>query len=204
MAKARKSAAKWPLAFREVGLNGDTNLLKLIAMITMVVDHTGKMFFPSYNVMRIIGRIAFPIYAYCIAAGCVYTRNHLKYLTRVVLMALVSQPFYAEALAHTNPRMYAIAFRDNPIGAVVNYYVQCWGHPSILVTLALGILLIWTIRERQLVLTFALSLLVWKLQNYVDYGWRGVLLIVLFYLFCSKWWLSLPVMFVYMAWWGMQ
>lgn len=200
---ASKNAAKWPLAYKQMGLNSDTNLLKLIAMIAMLCDHTGKMLFHS-NAMRCVGRLAFPIYAYCIAAGCVYSRNHLKYLSRLVLVGLISQPFYALALAHTYPSMYAIAFKDNPVGAVVNFYVQSWGHPSIFLTLCLGLLLIWTIRNRQLVLTLALMLFIWKAQAQIDYGWKGVALIALFYLFGAKWWMSLPVVFAFMLWWAMQ
>ena len=56
---------------QQVRTNQDTGLIRLIACICMFIDHAGKMLFPQYPVMRIIGRIAFPIYAYCLAAGCV-------------------------------------------------------------------------------------------------------------------------------------
>ena len=204
MASNKASAASWPLAPKEVGLNRDTQLLKLLAMITMLVDHTGKMFFPQYNIMRIIGRLAFPIFAYCIAVGCVYSHNRLKYLNRLLLTALISQPFYAMALSHTTSAMFAIAFRDNPVGSVVNFYVQSWHTPSIMLTLTIGMLLVWAIRERQLLCVFALALLAWKIQNSINYGWKGIALILLFYLFINHWWLSLPAVFAFMAWWGMQ
>ena len=55
---SKKTALFWPFAPKEAGLNRDTNLLKLVAMISMLIDHTGKMFFPQYRIMRIIGRIA--------------------------------------------------------------------------------------------------------------------------------------------------
>ena len=61
--KRRDLSIPWPFAPAEVALNRDTNLLKLVAMLTMLCDHAGKMLFPQYPVMRIIGRIAFPIYA---------------------------------------------------------------------------------------------------------------------------------------------
>ena len=204
MASRKASGIAWPFAPKEVGLNRDTQLLKLVAMITMLIDHTGKMFFSQYGVMRIIGRMAFPIYAYCIAVGCVYSRNRLKYLNRIVLTGLVSQPFYAMALAHTTPRMFAVAFADNPLGAIVNFYVQSWQTPSIMFTLALGLLAIWAIRDRQWVCALALALIVWKLNGAINYGWKGVALIALFYLFIRRWWLSLPVVLAYMLWWGLQ
>ena len=204
MAGRKDLSIPWPFAPQKVDLNTDTNLLKIIAMVTMLIDHCGKMLFPQYRIMRVIGRIAFPIYAYCIAAGCVYTRNPLRYFKRIVLLALISQPFYAVALAHTNQAMYAVSFAEHPFQAAVNFYVQSWNHPSILLSLAFGVLLIWTIRERQLLLTLALSLFCWYIQGKLDYGVRGLGLMVLFYLFCMKWWISLPVMLSYMVWWGLQ
>ena len=55
MASKKRTALSSVFAPREVGLNRDTNLLKLVAMISMLIDHTGKMFFPQYQLMRIIG-----------------------------------------------------------------------------------------------------------------------------------------------------
>lgn len=200
----RDLSIPWPFAPQRVDLNTDTNLLKLVAMIAMFIDHSGKMLFPQYPIMRVIGRIAFPIYAYCIAVGCVYTSNPLKYLNRIVLLAMVSQPFYAVALGHANSMMYAVSFAEQPVRAVVNFYIHSWSHPSILLSLTFGILLIWSIRERQLIFTLAIALFCWRIQGSLDYGIRGLILIVLFYMFCSKWWLSLPIMLGYMGWWGLQ
>ncbi len=204
MASKKANALSTLFAPKEVGLNRDTNLLKLVAMISMLIDHAGKMFFPQYRIMRIIGRLAFPLYAYCIAVGCVYSKNRLKYLSRILLMGLVSQPFYAVALAHTVPAMYALRFADNPVGAVMNFYVQSWAVPNIMLTLALGLMLIWSLREGQYVCALSVALFVWRAQNAVNYGWRGVALIALFYLTISHWWVSLPVLSAYMIWWGSQ
>ena len=200
----RDLSIPWPFAPQKVDLNTDTSLLKLVAMIAMFIDHSGKMLFPQYPIMRVIGRIAFPIYAYCIAAGCVYTKDPLKYFKRVVLLALISQPFYAVALGHETSAMYAVSFSEQPVLAALNFYVQSWSHPSILLSLSLGILVIWSIRERQLLLTVALALFCWKIQGQLDYGIKGIILMTLFYLFCSKWWISLPVLMAYMVWWGLQ
>ena len=204
MASKKASLLSWPFAPREVGLNKDTHLLKLIAMTTMLIDHCGKMFFFQYNIMRIIGRMAFPIYAYCIAVGCVYSKNRLKYLTRIALIGLISQPFYVEALGHRISGMYSVSFAEHPVRSVLNYYVQSWHYPNIMLTLVLGLLVIWTLREKQIVLTCTLILLTWKIQSAVNYGWKGVALIVLFYLFISRWWLSLPIVAAFMLYWGMQ
>lgn len=200
----RDLSIPWPFAPHKVGLNTDTSLLKLVAMITMFVDHAGKMLFPDYEIMRIIGRLAFPIYAYCLTVGCVYTRDPLRYLKRIILLALISQPIYAVALAHESKAMYMVSFTESPVRAVLNFYLQSWSHPNVLVSLAVGLVIIWTIRERHLILTAAMYLLCWKIQGKLDYGIRGVTLMVLFYLFCSKWWLSLPAVLSYMVWWGMK
>ena len=207
MAKQRTDLSiPWPFApsGAEVALNRDTNRLKVVAMLTMLCDHAGKMLFPQYRLMRIIGRIAFPIYAYCIAAGCVYTRNPLNYLRRVVLLALISQPLYAVAMAHETGAMYAVSLAEQPVRAVINFYVQSWSHPNILVSLAFGVMMLWALRERQLVLFAGVLLLTWFIKGKLDYGYRGMMLMLLFYIFISKRWLSLPVLAAFMIWWGMQ
>lgn len=202
--KKRDLSIPWPFAPSAVKLNDDTGLLKLVAMLTMLCDHAGKMLFPQYGVMRIIGRIAFPIYAYCLAAGCVYTRNPLNYLRRIVALALISQPLYAIALDHEVAAMYSVSFAERPVRAVLTFYINSWAKPSILFTLALGLLLIWSLRERQLVFTVAMLVFCWLIQKKIDYGFRCIFLILLFYVFCAQRWLSLPCVLAFMVWWGLQ
>ena len=55
------------------------NALKIIAAISMFVDHFGIIFCPDVDILRILGRIAFPIFAFMIAEGCRYTRHRLRY-----------------------------------------------------------------------------------------------------------------------------
>ena len=55
--KKRDLSIPWPFAPAAVKLNGDTGLLKLVAMAAMLCDHMGKMFFPQYGAMRVIGRL---------------------------------------------------------------------------------------------------------------------------------------------------
>jgi hypothetical protein len=68
--------------------------LKLIAALTMLIDHTGLILFPKLIVFRIIGRLAFPIYAYCIAEGFRCTRNRFRYFLRIFLLGLLCQIVY--------------------------------------------------------------------------------------------------------------
>jgi hypothetical protein len=58
------------------GLSAST--LKIIACIFMVIDHLGAYLFEDLRILRILGRLSFPIFAYFIAEGCRYTRRKLK------------------------------------------------------------------------------------------------------------------------------
>lgn len=60
----------------------------------MLFDHIGFQFFPDAPIFRIIGRLAFPIFAYMIAEGCRHTRNRKKYLGIILGMAVVFQLVY--------------------------------------------------------------------------------------------------------------
>ena len=72
----------------------DGTSLKLIAMISMVFDHVGDMFFPGALWMRMIGRLAMPLFSFCIAEGYAHTKNKHRYLLRMGVFALVSEiPF---------------------------------------------------------------------------------------------------------------
>lgn len=81
---------------RKIGLTG--NQLKLIALVTMTIDHIGMTLFPSDPLLRIIGRLAFPIYAYMIGEGCRYTRSMPKYLGLLAAVAAVCQGVYWVAM----------------------------------------------------------------------------------------------------------
>lgn len=74
------------------GLSG--NALKIIAAVCMLIDHVGVMLFPELTVLRIIGRLSFPIFAFMIAEGCRYTRNRLRYFLTIFCLAAVCQIVY--------------------------------------------------------------------------------------------------------------
>ena len=72
----------------------DGTTLKIIAMISMVFDHTGDVFSPNVMWPRMIGRLAMPIFSFFIAEGFAHTRDKKKYLGRLGLFALISEiPF---------------------------------------------------------------------------------------------------------------
>lgn len=71
-----------------------SSTLKLIAALTMLVDHVGLLFYPEAIAWRIIGRISFPLFALLIAEGYRRTRDFEAYGVRLAVLAFVSQvPF---------------------------------------------------------------------------------------------------------------
>jgi hypothetical protein len=139
--------------------------LKWIAIITMIIDHIGAIFFQELGFLRIIGRLAFPIFAFLLTEGFRYTRNVKKYAIRLGVFALVSEiPFN-------------LAFNRNP-----------WdiSHQNVFFTLVLGLLCIWIYDEWKdknrflsLVAIYMLALLAEILRT--DYGLFGVFLIFMIY-----------------------
>jgi hypothetical protein len=99
------------------------DLLKLLALATMLVDHIGYMYFPNEILFRIIGRLAFPIFAYQIALGYSRTSNLKKYVLRLSLFALITQVPYS----FFNPEM-----KFNPL------------HFNVLFTFLVGIGMLYT------------------------------------------------------------
>lgn len=163
------------LTKKTAGLTG--NQLKLIALAAMTCDHIGVQLLPQITLLRIIGRLALPIFAYMIAQGCHYTRSKSKYLLTIAAVALVCQLVYFFAMGS----LY-----------------QC-----ILVTFSLSIGLIFALdaaRKQPSVKNCAMAVLVflsvWFICDmlplllpgfYVDYGFWGVLLPVLIWLGKGKW-----------------
>ncbi len=71
--------------------------LKVIACVTMLCDHVGAYLFPEVRILRIIGRLAFPIFAFFIAEGCRYTRHKLKRFLLVFGLAVICEVAYLVA-----------------------------------------------------------------------------------------------------------
>ena len=76
-----------------------TTVLKVIAIISMLIDHLGASGIvpvgtPWYTVCRVIGRLAFPLFCFCVAEGLKHSKNRKKYILRLFIFALISEiPF---------------------------------------------------------------------------------------------------------------
>lgn len=69
-------------------------VLKIVAMVTMFCDHFGDAYIGHFSAFNLIGRIAFPIFAFQISEGFIHTKNLKKYFFRIGVFALISQvPF---------------------------------------------------------------------------------------------------------------
>lgn len=67
------------------------SLLKIIAVVTMICDHVGLLFYPEIEIFRIIGRLSLPIFCYMISEGYKYTKNFKKYVILLLALAVISE-----------------------------------------------------------------------------------------------------------------
>ncbi|MGI2295580.1 TraX family protein [Paenibacillus sp. GXUN7292] len=81
--------------------------MQLIAMLTMLIDHIGFVFLPDQLHWRLIGRLAFPVYAYCIVLGYHYTKDSGHYLLRLAVLAIISQLPYTLGLGFSGLNVIA-------------------------------------------------------------------------------------------------
>ena len=161
-------------------LNQDAGLIKLVAMLSMLIDHVGAVFFPGVLELRIIGRLAFPLYCFSIVMGLKYTRSWPKYALRLLVGGLAAQPGYMLALRHG---------------------IMEW---NVMATLLLGLLSIVGMREKRYyshIWAPLISLVIAAIQP-MDYGWRGVLLIQLMYLAQQSAGAMAALMTAFCLYWG--
>ena len=204
-----------PPSAREIKLNNDTGLLKIIACLAMLSDHMGKMIFPdawrpmftgelarmlaTTNIMRMVGRLAFPLFAYCIAVGALKSRNVWKYALRLLIMGILVHPLYQEAMGHV--KLGAFDWAHNfwrPDRIYSHYYTS---NLNIFFSLTLGVLITGAAREKKYALIPVFAALTWILRGRLDYGYKGVTLMALFYAFIDRPLASILSVVPYMLWW---
>lgn len=163
----------------------DAFRLKLLALVTMTVDHTAAArLVPAswFAPMRCIGRIAFPIYAFLLVEGIFHTHSRGRYLGRVLVLFLLSEPIYDYALRFCCPD---------------------WSNQNILLTLTIALSAIWLTEAAEArlmrrndpvppallwVLRLGICVIACVLAELLraDYGYGGILLIFSFYCFRNQ------------------
>ncbi len=148
--------------------------LKWIAIITMLIDHIGAVLFPYELGYRIIGRIAFPVFCFLIVEGFSHTRDVRRYMVRLGIFALISE------------LPYDLAFHGEMVYAEGQ---------NVFFTLLLGVLMMYMMSLCSAVplkAMAAVSIAVLAEVLNTDYSARGILLILIYYIFREKRVISLP------------
>ena len=139
--------------------------LKVIAIFSMVIDHCAYYLMDGntvhYEVMRCVGRIAFPVFAFLVAEGFAHTRNRKKYFGLLLGFAIVSEiPWYLLNGAD--------------------------GTHNVMFTLALGVVALAVFeklkKDSTLCICTILFIAWFATWSGVDYEWRGISVIVIFHL----------------------
>lgn len=132
--------------------------LKILALTAMTLDHVGAVLLPQVRLLRMVGRLAMPIYCFLLGEGLRHTRSLPRYLGRLLALALLSE------------RPFDLAFSSR-----VN-----WGYQNVFFTLVLGLTalaLVRTGRRGAWIGAAGLAMLAHSLHT--DYGWYGVVLTLL-------------------------
>lgn len=143
---------------REVSkiVNRRAEFIKLLAVLFMVIDHVGLFFFNDYWVFRAIGRLAFPLFAYQIAQGCLYTSNMEKYILRLFIFACISQV------------PYVLLFGTLSFNIIFNFLM--------------AVILIYAVNHKKYILVPFALIFAWM----SSYGLYGVAIVLIFYFFESR------------------
>ena len=171
-----------------------TTVFKVIAIISMLIDHLGASGLiphtnPWYTVCRVIGRIAFPLFCFCIAEGLRHSKNRKKYILRLFIFALISEV---------------------PYDLVFHRTFFTWDGQNVIFTLLLAVVGITVFEQPELLgkvmqkyeknpETYAYQNADWVVKSFIlgicallgfllktDYAWFGVCLVYVIY-FTGRW-----------------
>lgn len=149
-----------PLSLRLSG-----SALKIIAVLSMITDHCAYYLMEhgtlAYDIMRCLGRMAFPLFTFLIAEGFANTRNRLRYLLTILGFAVISEiPWYLlNGADGTHNVMFTLALG---VVALAVFDRLCEHGPICFVAIMLVATLAWI--------------------SGTDYEWQGVVMIVIFYI----------------------
>ena len=117
-----------------------SNGIKIIAIITMIIDHIGYYFEDNMNeimyiVLRAVGRISMPLFAYLLVQGFFHTKNLKKYIIRIFVFAVITQ----------TSLFWVSIFDDNAKNLSVNTNL------NVLFSYTLSLITLWLIHEKNIV-----------------------------------------------------
>lgn len=150
--------------------------LKLLALICMIIDHIGHVFFSEYIIFRLIGRIAFPIFAYLTAKGIRYTKDINKYMLRLLVFALISEIAFDLAFSENINFLYSTNVIYTML--IATFTLSKYIKTNNFLYLLLGVFLSYTLDT--------------------DYNFYGVILIYIMYYVNTK-----PMILIYGMLWTM-
>lgn len=143
--------------------------LHIIAIILMTIDHIVIVFIGNENILRAIGRPAFPIFAFLLAEGFYKTKNRKNYFVRLLILAIVSEPIF---------------------DYVLHQKIPYWFQQNVIFTFLLAFCAMTLIekinkdRVKTTIIFFA-SMIVGFLTM-IDYNYIGIPMVLTFYLFKEK------------------
>lgn len=151
--------------------------LKVLALFFMTLDHLGVVIvgelFPFsgwYMFLRVLGRIAFPLFAFMISEGMIHTRKPLIYISRLAIMgaAMAISILFIKTILGINVQAGNI-FVDLTIGALVIYFLKSPKGWKLLSLIPIA---------------YAFLSIFWRFPSYIsaDYGLYGLAMMVGFYL----------------------
>lgn len=144
--------------------------LKCIAVVTMIIDHTGAILFPGNLMFRYIGRISFPIFAFLLVEGFFHTKDIKKYMLRLGIFAILSEI------------PYDLAFRR---------VILEFEHQNVFFTLLIGVIMMyalekcpeWPVKAVEVLLAMWFAVFLGT-----DYQFKGILLIAVYYFLRKRKW----------------
>jgi hypothetical protein len=160
-------------------MNGLT--LKIIAMVTMLIDHVTAVLIPentlAYMIGRSIGRLAFPIFCFLLVEGLLHTKDIRKYLLSLGIFALISEvPFdlaFSQSFAPSSSQYHQNVFFTLFIGLLVIYILKLIDEYPLKINQILG-----SILKMLVIILGCLA----AMMLYTDYSYLGILIIATFYL----------------------
>lgn len=166
------------LITKYLDLKINQNVLKIIAIIAMTIDHVAFAFIPCFRIsnviLRIIGRITFPILIYCVVEGYKNTKSLKKYAIRLLIFALISQIPYELVISSDNL---------NPIFSML---------------ISLIFLMVYNLDINKILKVIAI-LIISYLSTFVSYGAFTLVLTFVFFLsYKNKMYLNISYLFIFM------